>query len=1571
MDVGEKRRVRLGEYEIIERIGAGGMGQIFKATQVSLDRVVALKLLPKSMAKDRGLVERLYREAKAAARIIHPNVVQIYSVGEEHGVPYFAMEFVEGEDLEQKLSSGNHFTLEEAVDMVAAVAMALSAAAELGIVHRDIKPANIMINKSGVIKVTDFGLAKPTQTEAMNITQAGYIVGTPTYMSPEQAEGGDVDGRSDIYSLGIVFYELLTGLPPFVADSPAALIYKHVHETPRPPSQVNENIPPELDSVVLKCIAKKPEDRYQAAGDFLAELLEVRKTLGVEAGQTIVFDSSQAEKYARHRPTPVDTAVATRPREEVESRRPFAVLTTVLAAVVAGMLIIAGTIAYMYRDRDEKKQPVGQVQTEAQPHVRPTPAKTSAEVDFSFLSSVLPQGAACLLISSQGATPLLFSKITLSEGTYNIRIEKSGYLPLIHTLVVSKGAVAPPLKAEDFRLEPNPELAAAYNDFKQLYEQGNMAGALSAAEKVSTLDANFRDFQRIYAEVKQAVGAEAAAREGKWTHATEFFRKELYEDAVKLLKEIEADNPRFTEAQNIIKLAEGRLAELARYKAACEAAIRSGDVAAAEKELAALEKVAGARPVEGAFITHTKDLAAKLRQNFAAVDNEETGDDERRRLLLAILAAAPECKPAREKLDAVNKRIQARNTVEGLFSAAKGLFDRNSFEECRKTLARAKETYKDSGFLGAEILERIKQLDEAARLAFIRRQLDFVVLVWQQSMLSSSSQKSLFAEDSPLVEQTARYVSASMYPVAAVELALKNFTEAAGEEAIEGEVDFAATFSATPAGDVTIRSTLKTLFVPSEASYVIKAVTMGGEAVEEGQEAGAAGGLLRGTVSSINGPLVEVALDAPEEIPLGETLLFYGEGEVIVFPYSGKVAMRVPDVIAKGRMIRRFDGGLVVDVGAAPASLKKGAIAVYNPLRPAEKTPPRVLSLATSAKSAHTAAPLTITAEVANPDARPVAFRWQATGGKVQAELTPEPQVLWYPPVDKGVFTVTVKLLSGAAETSSVSVSVEGLGLTGELPKSYRAEGALAVGGAMFQDARDIAFDEANDAYILDGAARSVLVLSSGTRRSKGQITLPRAGDFRKIAAREGRIFLLDASRNEIVRYGVDANRAATPEMAIGGRGTGNGSLAGPSDFALLEDGRVLAVDQAGRSVNMFAADGRFLFSVGSPGKSTGNMDKPVAVAADSGGDYHVLDAGRAAILAFREAKLLGETALPERNVPATDLAWDAFMGRLVVLYENGDMYARRSGGWKKLASGGTELGAVASPSALFVDAVGLLHVADRRGRAIEIYDDGGFLGQLGGGILDRVDRFTVTSDGSMYLLDGKNAIIGKMSPQGALVGRFGGRGKDAIFEQPADLETGPDGSLYVLDTSRRQVLVFSPVGKLLKTIGQGGRLPARELMQPVDMCVRGDRVYVLQETQRHCVHVYSAEDASLLQVFPGTADPPLKTVQAVAVDETGLISVACARKPLSVYSAEGGLAAAGKTVLQFVAAGAASPDGTVAFLDSARNTLFVFRPGQEEKVIAVDMAALVKNPTDMASDAFGGLWVLGGGSLVRLVPVW
>ncbi len=274
---------RLGEFAIKKQLGEGGMGAVYLAYQESLDREVALKVLSDRLCRDEKFIARFKREARSAASIVHPNVIQIYSIGEQptpqgEVIHYFAMEFVRGRDLAEILGEGRIFSVAEALDIVLQVAQACACAGDAGIVHRDLKPANIMIGDRGMVKVTDFGLAKGKSSD-LDVTEAGTIVGTANYMSPEQGRGLNLDARSDIYSLGVVFFELLTRRVPFIADQPSAVLYMHVYEPPPPPSQFNSEVPPAVDRMVLRMLAKDPAERPVDADELLRELEALKQTI--------------------------------------------------------------------------------------------------------------------------------------------------------------------------------------------------------------------------------------------------------------------------------------------------------------------------------------------------------------------------------------------------------------------------------------------------------------------------------------------------------------------------------------------------------------------------------------------------------------------------------------------------------------------------------------------------------------------------------------------------------------------------------------------------------------------------------------------------------------------------------------------------------------------------------------------------------------------------------------------------------------------------------------------------------------------------------------------------------------------------------------------------------------------------------------------------------------------------------------------------------------------------------------------------------------------------------------------
>jgi beta-lactam-binding protein with PASTA domain/tRNA A-37 threonylcarbamoyl transferase component Bud32 len=305
-------RVFSNRYEIQRELAQGGMAEVYLAHDQLLNRPVALKALFPQYAREPSFVERFRREAQAAANLNHPNIVAIYDWGQEDGTYFIVMEYVEGRSLRDLIRSEAPLDPSLAAEIAAEIASALSFAHRNGVVHRDVKPGNVLLTQSGTVKVTDFGIARAGASDGL--TQTGSVMGTATYFSPEQAQGLAVDGRSDVYALGVVLYEMITGVAPFTADSPVSVAYKHVREEPMRPSERTADVPPDLEQIIMAALVKLPENRYQTADDMRADLLRFRRgrpVVGVPvAGLAVEAPTPGATEAVRATPAAAAAAAA-------------------------------------------------------------------------------------------------------------------------------------------------------------------------------------------------------------------------------------------------------------------------------------------------------------------------------------------------------------------------------------------------------------------------------------------------------------------------------------------------------------------------------------------------------------------------------------------------------------------------------------------------------------------------------------------------------------------------------------------------------------------------------------------------------------------------------------------------------------------------------------------------------------------------------------------------------------------------------------------------------------------------------------------------------------------------------------------------------------------------------------------------------------------------------------------------------------------------------------------------------------------------------------------------------------
>ena len=409
------RRVLAGRYRLDEVIGRGGMSTVYRGNDLSLDRVVAVKVaMDPLLERDPVYAARFKREARAAAGISNSGIVTVFDAGADGPTRYIVMEYVEGRDLAAILRDERPLEPPRAVRIAEQVAGTLAAAHAAGIVHRDIKPGNIMVTPEGQVKVLDFGIARTT--DGVNLTQTASVLGTAPYMSPEQAMGQPADARSDIYSLGCVLYEMLTGKPPFMGDLPAAVLHQHVRVAPKPPRALNPNVPPALDALVLQMLAKSPEDRPQTAAEVRDRLAALETP--TEATTPLAPAPPPPMRIVAQPPPPAPAPPPpTRPAtpQKPTSRRGSGawVVFTVIA-----LLLLGGAVAYAVTRGDSgKSSSSSSHSTPPTTHVSTTPPPSSTTASTSTSSSTPTTSSTSTSTSTSTTSSTTTPTTTLSSTT--------------------------------------------------------------------------------------------------------------------------------------------------------------------------------------------------------------------------------------------------------------------------------------------------------------------------------------------------------------------------------------------------------------------------------------------------------------------------------------------------------------------------------------------------------------------------------------------------------------------------------------------------------------------------------------------------------------------------------------------------------------------------------------------------------------------------------------------------------------------------------------------------------------------------------------------------------------------------------------------------------------------------------------------------------------------------------------------------------------------------------------------------------------------------------------------------
>jgi predicted Ser/Thr protein kinase/DNA-binding beta-propeller fold protein YncE len=1488
-------RVQLGDFTIIKKIGEGGMGTVYQA------RTVALKILPRLLSEKPEFVERFRREARAAASLVHPNVVQIYHVGEERGVHYFAMEYVEGQSLEALAAEGRRFEVDEALDIVMHVARALEAAAEKGIVHRDIKPANVMIDRKGVVKVMDFGLAKPTG-EVNNITQPGLVIGTPSYMSPEQGEGSDVDCRSDIYSLGMVLYKLLAGAVPFTGDNPGTVIYKHLHEVPKAPSTVNPKVPAKVDALILKCLAKKPDDRFSTPAELLAAVARIRSGES-QTDPTLMMGGAARSNadvtmplpaHARGELTPPTLSpsaitgqtpspgtgpyppVGTGGYQPIEAGSGRWVMVAVAGLVLVATGLGFGAAFYLKGDKDTSNtvQPVppGSDPTSKPPDRQdPGPDARPGEtctLRLAELSARIPRDAKVTLLPPAGrehqATGANLRNLpNLLGGRYTLRIEHRGYKLLETELQLSATGVAPAL--DSIKLAPTEALDKAYRRAEELLEgkpgYKEASDAQTELQKVGDLDPEYRKTAVLTDLAKNIIASEKKLCDTAFTDADKRFTDRQWEEASKGFASVPAWHDRYVYARDMKTKADANAAKVKAALAGLRDNVNHGRFGDATANLDVLDQL-GSPKRESAVDELSKTLDA-ARKSWDEAENDfgraQYADAKKKYLRVGELC--PNYRKALEQADECERRITLAASANKELLEAQALFDKGKYTECLAALAKVKPTLSADNLKGHDALrsqaetrqeqDRVDKQLAAFNDAFRKGDVEGLTRVMDRVNKEGQDLAISFERDARDFFSSGLAVAASRHEFAEFKITERG-SDGLPSQA-QANVDWRFTLNLAEAGKTVTGKLPQVMHLNCvRGIWLLSRLAPNGkiELAAAASERPAPAGQVSGRVREVEGDAVTLDCGTDRGAAVKMVFDIFADAKVVKLPFSGDETIFVQESpVATVEVVRAERESsraafLPTIPAEARAKVKKGMLVLSSPVRHGLLKTPVITGHKVEPGEAQAAAgrQLAISVEAPAIEGGFLTYQWSADGGALSAVRTAEPRISWTAPAEAKAFKITVTAVSSLGDKSNPhTVEIQSSGPAVQTPAGYDLVGRICAPDLLKQ-AQDVAFDERGRACVLDSGMKRVLVLDPELRVVAISGRWPT--EFSRIAMHGDVLYCLDPDSCAVKRFSLAAADPFTKPLApdIGSRGQGNGRFRKPLDLAVSPSGEIHVLDfqDEASSVQVFSPEGTFLSSFGHGGSGNGALRDPVAIDVDVAGRVFVLDAAAHKVVVFRSGRPAGAFTCSDKTGKPVDLACDASSDSVLVL----------DAGFKQIATF-----AVKETEAFAVR-------GDRRA------DRSLGLTKAGPGELSAPTRLAVSRAGEALAVSGDGKHLDRFAVTGEFLGRLGGE----LFSESTRLACAPSGELLALDCDSGLVRRVSARGWVLAEFGGG-----KTFDKPIDLaCDEGGTVYAL-DAGTHSVLAFDPAGKLLGKVGKKERPPAgLTDAMALAALRIDFVAVAC-----------------------------------------------------------------------------------------------